>query len=270
MIAKLKRNDLTAPAVEPAYKPSRTFHDEIAKAISFAIRMAVLAGLSLLPVSALAGFLEFDFFAGLMLYGLVIVGEYIILHRHAYPAPVLPPAPSLAMPVPARTATTDGAAVAIAKQVQRHSQPQSVSNRLASYVPPVDDEATDRFDDDELAPPSFMAEANAVDANAYVDVVRETVLTMLQKLYAQKDGAFVSIKPDGTLTDGVVVPWSKRGGMTEGQRRQALDLLDQVQRVGGWLIRYDDTLRKWKLNVALYSTFDAACDVLDKCPTRVA
>jgi len=286
MIKPLKRNNFTAslpalPAVAPqpptlatakksAPKATPTLHEAEITARAFRLNYGILAG-ALLPLTiAIAAVLEFESaFDWLLLYSLMSVAGYWWLHRRHYPAPARPIVQTGA-PEPAVAPIDDPALAKAVAQVARHSRPQSTSNLLANYVPLADSEVN-HFDAEELAPPAFMAVdvTDNAPADAYVDVVREAVLSLLVKLYKQADGAFVNVKPDGTLSDGVIVPWSKRGGLTEAQRRQALDLLDQVQRIGGWLMRYDDTLRKWKLNLSLYSNFDAACEILDKCPTRV-
>ncbi|MFN8493861.1 MAG: hypothetical protein U0350_40055 [Caldilineaceae bacterium] len=266
---KLRRNNFTSPlpagapvsVPKPAQPPIQRHESEIV-ARAFRINYAILC-VALLPLTvAIAALLEFeDIFVWLGLYGLCCVGGYSWLHNRHYPAPKVKYAPQS---IPG--AASDMAK--IAEQVARHSQPQSHSNRLANYVPVIDAEVTG-FDREELAPPTFMIE-QTVDVDAYVDVVRDALLNLLTKLYRRDDaGNLVNVRSDGALQDGIVVPWSKRGGLTEGQRRQALDLIEQIRMVGGWLIRYDETLRKWKLNVASYSTFDAACEILDKCTTRV-
>jgi len=95
-------------------------------------------------------------------------------------------------------------------------QPQSHSNRMASYVSDPDD---------------ILAEQEAFRAKLLRYLVDET--------NRDENGRFVGR-----------VPWSKRGTFSKPDSDRVLRLFEHAERTNGfWLVRYDDQLKQWVLNV---------------------
>ena len=136
----------------------------------------------------------------------------------------------------------------IVEQAQRHSQPQSTNNQLVNYVPeeplPEDEPLADE-------PPA--------------DVVRTRMLEALAELY---DPNAERIERGGLVANGYKLPWTKRGGLTQAERRRALDILHQIEITGAPLFTYQDQKKRWSLNIKRYPTLESAIEALDRTRTR--
>ena len=128
--------------------------------------------------------------------------------------------------------------VRIVEQAQRHNQPQSTSNQLLNYVP-------------EDEPPA--------------DVVRTRMLETLSELY---DPDAQRVERSGLIVNGYKLPWTKRGGLTQAQRRRALDIIHQLEAMGTPLFTYQEEQRRWSLNIRRYPNLESAIEALDRARTR--
>lgn len=183
---------------------------------------------------------------------------------------------------------------AIVEQVERHSRPQSDRNRLANHVsaelsrpisqppmqplaqatsaaaptssqPPTTDNVR-QWSPEDLEIPDFLLAPDS-EQQAYLDTVRAQMLEFIASLYEKDDKAsYLRIKENGLLKKGVRAPWTDKGSMSNGEKRQAKELLDKIAQYR-WLMRYRTQNKTWQLNIKGYPTVQAAIEILDQYDT---
>ncbi len=177
----------------------------------------------------------------------------------------------------------------IATQMARHTQPQSTMNRVNTFRAPVAHNAAlgpqespgcnavqgpmwyVQDDDTDVSSTVFeQAEQQVEQAppiEPIVDPVREAMLrfTMDVMLAYKNDDqgckVFEYINPDGQIVN-TVVPWSKRGGLSVGQRRQAQEILRQITPP-----LYEQRNNAWYVNLRCYRRVGDAVDAIGQAVT---
>lgn len=97
---------------------------------------------------------------------------------------------------------------------------------------------------------------------------RNALLAFVAGLYERgEDGRLLRVDADGYIARDTIIPFGKRGGLTQAQRQQAQTILTDLERSGLWLLRFDGDKRLWRLNVRQYPTADAAVDAVDGVPS---
>lgn len=146
--------------------------------------------------------------------------------------------------------------VRIVEQAQRHGRPQSVNNQLANYV--AEPLASPPLESEDIGDARWLNDPP-------VDEVRVRMLETLVELY---DDDSEKVERSGLIVNGYRLPWSKRGGFTESERKQALDILGQLERIGAPLFTYHEGKRRWALSVRRYPTLEEAVEALDEARSR--
>lgn len=90
------------------------------------------------------------------------------------------------------------------------------------------------------------------------------LLDFTASLYERgEDGRLLRVDVLGYVQRDTVIPFGKRGGLTQAQRQQVAGLLVDIERHGGWLLKFDKDKRQWRLNMARYADADAAIDAIE-------
>lgn len=93
---------------------------------------------------------------------------------------------------------------------------------------------------------------------------QRVLLDFTASLYERgEDGRLLRVDGHGYVQRDTVIPFGKRGGLTQAQRQQVAALLVDIERHGGWLLKFDKDKRQWRLNMARYADADAAIDAID-------
>lgn len=180
----------------------------------------------------------------------------------------------------------------IAAQVAYREAPQMTQNRQANYVPPdwlrtknsvvsvaLPEENTGNtatiqpvyatpaplFLREELTPPSWMQERTA---RAVRDDARRKLTEFIASLYERDEsGSWLRLHEDGRIRRDVKTPMSARSGLSAPLRSQIDGILQELDRCGAWLVRYDGDQRLYRLNLSRYPDADGAIDAIADVPT---
>lgn len=87
---------------------------------------------------------------------------------------------------------------------------------------------------------------------------RQAILDSILQLYERgDDGQWLNMDEAGYIHNSTPVPWGKRGGYTQTERRAMLDILHRSRLAG-----FDDDRRAWRVSVTLYPDAQAAIDAV--------
>jgi hypothetical protein len=99
------------------------------------------------------------------------------------------------------------------------------------------------------------------------DTARRVLLDFTVSLYERDDaGDMHRVDSAGYIARDTVIPFGKRGGLTQAQRQQVTAVLAELDARGVWLLRFDKQKRLWQLNVRRYPDAQAAVDAIDSVP----
>lgn len=143
---------------------------------------------------------------------------------------------------------TDPYVLLVDSQVERHSQPQSMMNRLANYVPVVDDDEVEPFEEE------------------FVDVARKIILEFTVRIYQEQ-----LIDSHGFIDNQqIAIPWGQRSirRFTPDIRKLIRQLIHDLSQSGG-LYEFVDSKKQWRVRTDLYLTVEDAVSFVDRVPSRV-
>lgn len=129
-------------------------------------------------------------------------------------------------------------------QLEATERAQSAETRQHTHTPTT-------FDIAELEPPTFAIQG---PQTLRTDRARQALLDCIIELYERGDnGEWLRMDAHGYVANSVPVPWGKRGGYTQTERRAMLDTLHRSR-----LACFDDTKRAWRVSVGLYPDAESA------------
>jgi hypothetical protein len=170
------------------------------------------------------------------------------------------------------------------EQVWRHERPQIVANRLANYSPRLEGYVRSSSESEAAAMVSEATLRTQIDENArrladleeeidFQDQARRRLLHCLGCLYERNpDGSFAFVDKDGYIQrHGLTfkLVWTQRGGLEKRELQQVRDILTMLERTGGgWLIKWDEGRKQYRLNIKRYRTVRSAFSAVDEMVTR--